>query len=153
MFQGFLGLKWAKWKRVLLTRSIAMVPCVIIGAVAANKLDILDDYINVEQSLLLPFSVLPVLFATTSKRIMKEHRSNIVLTVIAWIIALIVMGVNCSFVIESIVSGAPVYAIVLASVGLLLYFSIIAFFIIFPIIKEIKYWRMTKKSNGYEQIN
>jgi natural resistance-associated macrophage protein len=153
VMEGFLGLKWAKWKRVLLTRSIAMVPCVIIGAVAANKLDILDDYINVEQSLLLPFSVLPVLFATTSKRIMKEHRSNIVLTVIAWIIAVVVMGVNCSFVIESIVSGAPVYAIVLASVGLLLYFSIIAFFIIFPIIKEIKYWRMTRKSSEYEQIN
>ena len=30
-----------------------MVPCVIIGALAANSLDYLDEYINVEQSLLV----------------------------------------------------------------------------------------------------
>ena len=51
--QGFLNIKWAKWKRVLLTRSVAMVPCVIIAALAVNSLDYLDEYINVEQSLLV----------------------------------------------------------------------------------------------------
>ncbi len=51
--QGFLDLKWAKWKRVLLTRSVAMVPCVIIAILAVNVLDTLSDYINVEQSLLV----------------------------------------------------------------------------------------------------
>ena len=51
--QGFLGLKWAKWKRVLLTRSIAMVPCVILAVIAVKRLDILDDFINVEQSMLV----------------------------------------------------------------------------------------------------
>ncbi len=51
--QGFLDLKWSKWKRVLLTRSVAMVPCVIIAILAVNVLDTLSDYINVEQSLLV----------------------------------------------------------------------------------------------------
>ena len=51
--QGFLNIKWAKWKRVLLTRSVAMVPCVIIAATAVNSLDYLNEYINVEQSLLV----------------------------------------------------------------------------------------------------
>lgn len=51
--QGFLDIRWAKWKRVLLTRSVAIVPCVIIAIVARNSLDYLDDYINVEQSLLV----------------------------------------------------------------------------------------------------
>ena len=51
--QGFLGLTWAKWKRVLLTRSIAMVPCVILAVVATRSLDFLDEFINVEQSLLV----------------------------------------------------------------------------------------------------
>ena len=51
--QGFLGLKWAKWKRVLLTRSIAMVPCVILAIIASKKLDLLDELINVEQSILV----------------------------------------------------------------------------------------------------
>ncbi len=55
--QGFLDLKWAKWKRVLLTRSVAMVPCVIIAILAVNILDVLSDYINVEQSLLVRAAV------------------------------------------------------------------------------------------------
>ena len=38
---------------MLLTRSIAIVPCVIIAILARNSLDYLDDYINVEQSLLV----------------------------------------------------------------------------------------------------
>ena len=53
MLQGFLDIKWAKWKRVLLTRSVAIVPCVIIAILARNSLDYLDNYINVEQSLLV----------------------------------------------------------------------------------------------------
>jgi natural resistance-associated macrophage protein len=51
--QGFLDIKWAKWKRVLLTRSVAIVPCVIIAILARNSLDYLDNYINIEQSLLV----------------------------------------------------------------------------------------------------
>ena len=38
---------------MLLTRSVAMVPCVIIAALAVNSLDYLNEYINVEQSLLV----------------------------------------------------------------------------------------------------
>ena len=52
-WQGFLGLKWAKWKRVLLTRSLAMVPCVILAVLASRQLDLLDNLINVEQSVLV----------------------------------------------------------------------------------------------------
>ena len=51
--EGFLKIRWARWKRVLMTRSVAMVPCVIIAVFAANSLDYLDEYINVEQSMLV----------------------------------------------------------------------------------------------------
>lgn len=51
--EGFLDIKWAKWKRVLLTRSIAIVPCVIIAIAAHSRLDALSEWINVEQSLLV----------------------------------------------------------------------------------------------------
>ena len=51
--QGFLDIRWAKWKRVLLTRSVSIVPCVVIAIVASSSLDYLDNYINVEQSLLV----------------------------------------------------------------------------------------------------
>ena len=53
VMEGFLNLHWARWKRVLLTRTVAMVPCVIIAVLAVNSLDYLDEYINVEQSMLV----------------------------------------------------------------------------------------------------
>ena len=53
VMEGFLNLHWARWKRVLLTRSVAMVPCIIIAILAVNSLDYLDEYINVEQSMLV----------------------------------------------------------------------------------------------------
>ena len=53
VMEGFLNIHWARWKRVLFTRSVAMVPCVIIAIVAVNSLDYLDEYINVEQSMLV----------------------------------------------------------------------------------------------------
>ena len=53
--EGFLNIHWARWKRVLLTRSVAMVPCVIIAILAVDSLDYLDEYINVEQSILVRF--------------------------------------------------------------------------------------------------
>ncbi len=62
-FKGFLKLKWAKWKRVFLTRSVAMVPCVVIAILAVNVLDSLSDYINVEQSLLVYIHVYTALHA------------------------------------------------------------------------------------------
>ena len=66
--QGFLNIKWAKWKRVLLTRSIAIVPCVIIAILARNSLDYLDDYINVEQSLLVCLCVCVRVMQSSSYR-------------------------------------------------------------------------------------
>ena len=53
VMEGFLNIHWARWKRVLLTRSVAMVPCIIIAIVAVSSLDYLDEYINVEQSMLV----------------------------------------------------------------------------------------------------
>ena len=41
---------------MLLTRSIAMVPCVILAILASKKLDLLDELINVEQSILVSYN-------------------------------------------------------------------------------------------------
>ncbi|XP_019849504.1 PREDICTED: metal transporter nramp1 homolog isoform X1 [Amphimedon queenslandica] len=153
VMEGFLGLKWAKWKRVLLTRSIAMVPCVILAILASKKLDLLDELINVEQSILLPFSVLPILFATSSKRIMKQHRNHIVLTVVSWVIAMVVLGVNIYFIIDTLDLSGPWYQHVLATLGLFIYICIVLFFIIFPIIREVRLWRKERRygslANGH----
>jgi Mn2+/Fe2+ NRAMP family transporter len=103
VMEGFLNLHWARWKRVLLTRSVAMVPCVIIAIVAVNSLDYLDEYINVEQSMLLPFSLIPLLHATSSKTVMGDFKNSIPGAIVVWIIAVVVVVVNVYFIISTVV--------------------------------------------------
>lgn len=35
--QGFLNLTWARWKRVLLTRTIAIIPTIFLAAFEGNS--------------------------------------------------------------------------------------------------------------------
>ena len=74
--QGFLKIRWAKWKRVLMTRSIAMGPTILVSVLAVNYLDVLDSYLNVLQSIQLPFALLPILHFTSSERIMGNFKNS-----------------------------------------------------------------------------
>jgi NRAMP (natural resistance-associated macrophage protein)-like metal ion transporter len=58
--EGFLDLKWSRFKRVLLTRSIAIVPTFAIAFFSdIQSLTNMNDILNVLQSILLPFALIP----------------------------------------------------------------------------------------------
>ncbi|KAK3607943.1 hypothetical protein CHS0354_006538 [Potamilus streckersoni] len=76
VMEGFLNIKWAKWKRVLLTRSIAMVPTIVVALIATSDLDNMNNWLNVLQSVQLPFALLPILHFTNSSRIMGEFKNG-----------------------------------------------------------------------------
>ncbi|KAK3605981.1 hypothetical protein CHS0354_019660 [Potamilus streckersoni] len=73
---GFLNIKWAKWKRVLLTRSIAIVPAIVVALAATDGLDNMNNWLNVLQSVQLPFALLPILHFTNTSRIMGEFKNG-----------------------------------------------------------------------------
>lgn len=153
VMEGFLKIKWAKWKRVLLTRSVAMVPCVIIGALAANSLDYLDEYINVEQSLLLPFSLLPLLHATSNREIMGQFKNSLIWTIIVWVMGIIIMGVNVYFIIDTVVIPGQWWRHLVGSLGLLVYLVIVGYFALFPLLMKLwnKGGRITTKRTDIQQ--
>ena len=60
---GFLNLKVSKWKRIAITRSAAIAPTLLVALAFRNqdtKLDSLNEWINVLQSVQLPFALIPV---------------------------------------------------------------------------------------------
>lgn len=71
--EGFLNLRWSKWRRVLFTRSIAMIPTFCI-AFFSNLSDLtkLNDYMNAVMSMQLPFALIPTLAFTSNPRIMGQ---------------------------------------------------------------------------------
>ncbi len=70
---GFLNLRLEKWIRTVITRGVAMVPTVIVALLfdsAENQLDNLSEWLNVLQSIQLPFALLPLLCLVSNSRIM-----------------------------------------------------------------------------------
>ena len=60
---GFLNLNVVKWKRIAITRSAAIAPTLLVALAFRNqdtKLDSLNEWINVLQSVQLPFALIPV---------------------------------------------------------------------------------------------
>ncbi|XP_054751455.2 natural resistance-associated macrophage protein 2-like [Lytechinus pictus] len=113
--EGFLGIKWAKWKRVLLTRSIAMVPTLLVAVLAGNTLDELNSIINVIQSIQLPFALLPILYFTSQERLMGEFKNSRFIKFIVWCLAVLIMGVNFYLVFAEL-ADKPWWAYFLMSI-------------------------------------
>ena len=62
VMSGFLNFKMAPWKRSCVTRTVAIVPTLVIAVVfqASHKLDELNQLLNILQSIMLPFAIIPV---------------------------------------------------------------------------------------------
>ncbi|RWS12010.1 Protein Malvolio-like protein [Dinothrombium tinctorium] len=74
---GFLQLKWLKWKRILFTRSVAIVPTLVIAFYTnIQHLSKLNDFVNAIMSLILPFALIPLLTVTSSSEIMGTFKNN-----------------------------------------------------------------------------
>ncbi len=72
VMEGFLEFKLPVWKRVLLTRSIAIVPAFAISFLGSEKLSKLDNWLNILQCVQLPFALVPLIKFAHDKNIMRE---------------------------------------------------------------------------------
>lgn len=95
IMEGFINLKIKPWLRRLITRLLAIIPAVafivVYGADNVTDLLILSQVVL---SLQLSFAVFPLLSFTGSKKIMGEFANGPILTVLAWVIGLIIAGLN-----------------------------------------------------------
>ncbi|KAL8559335.1 hypothetical protein ACOMHN_060025 [Nucella lapillus] len=109
VMEGFLHIRWAKWKRVVVTRSIAIVPTVIIAVVTTDKLDDMLLWLNVLQSMQLPFALLPIMHFTNSSRVMGQFRNSVVVRCVVGVIVCLVMAVNMYLVSLYVAMGISRY--------------------------------------------
>lgn len=73
VMEGFLNLRIAAWKRVALTRGVALMPAVIVAVISQNQQfqsDRFNELLNVLQSVQLPFALIPLLAFTSNRGIM-----------------------------------------------------------------------------------
>ncbi|XWS14765.1 hypothetical protein CRYUN_Cryun35bG0036300 [Craigia yunnanensis] len=104
---GFLNLRLKKWLRALITRSFAIVPTIIVALVfntSEASLDILNEWLNVLQSIQIPFALIPLLTLVSKEQVMGVFRIGPILERLAWTVAALVIIINGYLLLDFFVS-------------------------------------------------
>jgi manganese transport protein len=100
VMEGFIHIKVAPWLRRLITRSLAIIPTIIVVAVAGEqgteKLLLLSQVIL---SLQLSFAVVPLVIFTGSRAKMGEFVNSRWLQGLSWFTAALIAGLNGWFLV------------------------------------------------------
>jgi manganese transport protein len=103
VMEGFLDIKLKPWLRRLITRLIAIIPAVIVTAIAgergAGQLLILSQVIL---SLQLSFAVVPLVQFTSDKLKMGRFVNPRWLIIGAWAIAVVIMTLNIYLLVQTV---------------------------------------------------
>lgn len=100
VMEGFLNLKWSRFARVILTRSIAIIPTLLVSVFQdVEHLTGMNDFLNVLQSLQLPFALIPILTFTSLRPVMNDFANGIGWRIAGGILVLIVCSINMYFVV------------------------------------------------------
>ena len=100
VMEGFIHLKVAPWARRLITRTIAIIPTIIVVAIngeqGTEKLLLLSQVIL---SLQLSFAVIPLVIFTGSRKTMGEFVNGPLVKGLAWSVAVLIAGLNGWFLV------------------------------------------------------
>jgi natural resistance-associated macrophage protein len=117
------------WLRILLTRSVALVPALVVSLLTRNDsgstaLDELNQWLNLLQSVQLPFALIPVLAFNGSEALMGKFRNGRAMTAVTVCISLAVMLINVSGMLafaEAALSGASMHVWMVVAVAMGVY--------------------------------
>jgi manganese transport protein len=100
VMEGFIHIKLSPWLRRLITRSLAIIPTIIVVAITGErgteKLLLLSQVIL---SLQLSFAVIPLVIFTGSRKKMGEFVNGPWLQGLSWFVAALIAGLNAWFLV------------------------------------------------------
>ena len=95
VMEGFLNLRLKPWLRRLITRSVAIIPAVIvIGFYGEGKVTSLLILSQVVLSFQLPFAVIPLVQFTSDRVRMGAFANSRFIKILAWTVAAAILGFN-----------------------------------------------------------
>ncbi|CAL8465341.1 g4876 [Coccomyxa elongata] len=164
VMSGFLDLRISQWKRISITRSVALVPTLLVSLLyrqpGGTELDILNEWLNVLQSVQIPFALLPLLMLTSSEAVMGSCFANRVsMKAAAWAIAAAILAINGSLLYDFGVKELPTHwaarmgflAAVLFYVGLVVYFAVGPHRFA-ALSRRLREWRKKEPMSGESQL-
>ena len=104
VMEGFLRLRIPSWARRLLTRGLAIIPVIVVtliyGESGTTQLLVLSQVIL---SLQLPFAVIPLIAFVSDRKRMGSLVISPVTKIIAWAIALLIVGLNLKLLADTLI--------------------------------------------------
>jgi manganese transport protein len=116
VMEGFLNFRIAPWLRRLITRSLAIIPAmVLIGIKGENHTVNLLIFSQVVLSMQLSFAIFPLLAFTSDKKRMGEHANPLWLKLLGLVVCTLIAGLNIKYLADSqgllpVLAGAAVMA-------------------------------------------
>ncbi|PIN22106.1 Mn2+ and Fe2+ transporters of the NRAMP family [Handroanthus impetiginosus] len=94
---GFLNLRLKKSLRALITRSCAIIPTIAVALFfnkSESSLDVLNEWLNVLQSIQIPFALIPLLTLVSKEQVMGVFKIGPLFERAAWTVAVLVIVIN-----------------------------------------------------------
>ncbi|XP_053300055.1 natural resistance-associated macrophage protein 2 isoform X1 [Pleuronectes platessa] len=130
VMEGFLNLRWSRFARVLLTRSIAITPTLLVAIFQdVQHLTGMNDFLNVLQSMQLPFALIPILTFTSLTSIMNDFANGMVWKISGGIVILLVCAINMYFVVVYVTALNSVLLYVIASLLSVAYLCFVCYLV------------------------
>jgi manganese transport protein len=103
VMEGFLNIRIAPWLRRLITRSLAIVPAMILITATGGKDTIgLLTLSQVVLSMQLSFAIFPLLMITSDKRKMGEFANPLWLKIVGYMVCVLIAGLNLKLLWDSV---------------------------------------------------
>ncbi len=103
VMEGFLDFRMRPWLRRLLTRLVAIVPAVIVTAVAGDSGTArLLIFSQVVLSIQLSFAIIPLILFTSDRRKMGEFASPGWLKLLGWLTAAVIVVLNAKLLLDAV---------------------------------------------------
>lgn len=113
VMEGYLRIRMKPAARALITRAVAVGPTLLVALSArsdSTHLDTLSQWLNVLQSVQLPFAVVPLLALTSDRGVMGIGFANSrMTTVLAWVVAGCIVAVNAGMAYQTAIAQLTAY--------------------------------------------
>ncbi|GAB2282667.1 Metal transporter Nramp3 [Dionaea muscipula] len=145
---GFLNMRLKKWLRSLITRSCAIIPTIIVALLfesSEGMLDLLNEWLNVLQSMQIPFAIIPLLCLVSKEEIVGEFKIGPLLKIAAWLVASLIMVINGYLLIDFFAS--EVKGVVIGAT-ICVFTAGYVFFVLYLVSGTVKYPSWFRSSNS-----
>jgi manganese transport protein len=106
VMEGFLRIRVRPWLRRLITRSLAIVPAIILISISGGKDTVaLLVFSQVVLSMQLSFAIFPLLAFTSDRRLMGEFANSTGVKILGYAICSLIAGLNLSLLWQTIGTG------------------------------------------------